>query len=113
MIKEISHFYDNQYDGNEGLLEIDRIYLLDKEGFSQELWEELVAIYRGLPNYRESGDWFGVEGEIEYYLASSVEPVGLQIYGRLAEKDFLLWEEFFHKEILKLPFLERSYSRFH
>ena len=42
MIKEISHFYDNQYDENKGLLEIDRIYLLDTESFSQELWEELV-----------------------------------------------------------------------
>ena len=107
MIKEISHFYDNQYDENKGLLEIDRIYLLDTESFSQELWEELVAVYPGLPNYRESGDWFGVEGETECYLASSTEPVGLQIYGRLAEKDFLLWEEIFQKEILKLPFLER------
>ena len=107
MIKEISHFYDNQYDENKGLLEIDRIYLLDTESFSQELWEELVAVYPGLPNYRESGDWFGVEGETECYLASSAEPVGLQIYGRLAEKDFLFWEEIFHKEILKLPFLER------
>ena len=106
MVKEFSHFYNNQYDRIKGLLVVDRIYLLDTENVTQEMWEELTKSYRGLPSYLESESWFGVVGENEYYLSASIEPVGLQVGGKLLEKDFLLWEEIFHKEIQKLPFLE-------
>ena len=106
MVKEFSHFYNNQYDRIKGLLVVDRIYLIDTENFTQEMWEELTKIYLGLPSYLESESWFGVRGENEHYLSASIEPVGLQVGGKLLEKDFLLWEEIFHKEIQKLPFLE-------
>lgn len=64
----------------------------------REIWDRLGELYTQMPGWAEAhgecgapwpGQWFGMSGD-EQYLTASVEPGGLQIYGRLPEP---VWED--------------------
>jgi len=64
----------------------------------KEIWNRLGKLYREMPGWAEvhgeggcpwPGQWFGSSGE-EPHLTASVEPGGLQIYGKLQEA---VWED--------------------
>lgn len=65
----------------------------------KEIWDRLGELYREMPGWAEAhgeggcpwpGQWFGRNGEEESHLTASVEPGGLQIYGKLPEA---VWED--------------------
>ncbi|ERI91038.1 hypothetical protein HMPREF1982_03403 [Clostridiales bacterium oral taxon 876 str. F0540] len=109
---KISYYDNNEIEYNEfGVLNIDRVYCLDFNNFSNDDWSVLADIYRKLPNQiildnMEQQMWFGTEGGSEFYLWSSVEPSGLQIVGHLREHDWKHWEKLFHEKIERFPFLD-------
>ncbi|MFL0267943.1 hypothetical protein [Candidatus Clostridium radicumherbarum] len=107
---KISYYDNNEIEHNEfGTINIDRVYCLDFNKFSNNEWTALADIYRKLPNQVVEGNieqqmWFGTEGVSEFYLWSSVEPSGLQVVGHLKERDWKHWEKLFHESIGQFPF---------
>ena len=93
-------FYDNnsQYP-TDSFAEIDRIYCLLFDSFTDENWQTLEGIYAALPGKRYQSVvpyWYGLE-ESASHLSVSVEPVGLQAAGMLPRADWLSWDEAFRQ----------------
>lgn len=110
------YYYDNRFPfekDEDDNINVDRIYRLDCDNFSNEMWKRLEEIYSLLPQYIDGGNccpmWFGNcelsdDEEVEYYLWASVEPSGIQFSGHLKYIDWLEWEKIFHEHIFDLPF---------
>jgi len=94
-------FYDNTDFDSGSVCEIDRIYCLLFDSFSESDWKVLSAICDKLPSPQPSKTvpyWFGKE-ETGNYLWASVEPPGWQVAGTLHGVDWLAWETSFHEQI--------------
>ena len=94
-------FYDNADFDAGPIREIERIYCLLFDSFSESDWAMLGAIYQQLPRPQPSDSvphWFGFEASGNY-LWASVEPPGLQVAGRLPAADWLAWEAAFHQQL--------------
>jgi hypothetical protein len=95
-------FYDileaTPLDDDPSLVEVERVYRLDMNAFSDAQWSALREIYRSLPGaYRERqiSAWFGDDEEHPPFLCASVEPSGLQVYGILALESWIAWDAAF------------------
>lgn len=104
-------FYDNSEIKDEPTINIDRVYCLDFDKFTNDSWDRLAEIYSLLPsqiimNHIGQPCWFGEEGKTDFFLWASVEPSGLQIAGTLRSGDWNEWEGKFNKYIAVLPFFE-------
>jgi hypothetical protein len=102
--------YDNleptPIDGVSCLVEVERVYGLDWDRFSEDHWGTLAWIYEGLPGAVRHLDvpwWFGDDEDVPPFLWASVEPPGLQVYGKLPEADWWAWDERFRSEAAGLP----------
>lgn len=105
------YFYDNNeiVKDNFGNVEIDRVYCIDFERFSQGDWKRLSDLYKTLPNQiiiDKIGQqmWFGEEGQSDFYLWASVELSGLQVAGHLQFDDWCKWVQIFNKGIEQFLF---------
>jgi hypothetical protein len=93
-------------DGLTCLIEVERVYGLDWDRFSEDDWRDLERIYEGLPGAvrgRDGPMWFGDDEDVPPYLWASVEPTGLQVHGVLPEADWRAWDERFRREAEWLP----------
>ncbi len=103
------HYFNSIYKVNGGILKIERMYRVNENLFKDSTYDELAKIYRMLPEFlynpSEVISWYGdfAKGD-KYYLYVLFEESGLKFVGNLPEKDFLEWEEEFHKHIVKIPF---------
>jgi len=103
------HYYNNSYEVNNGVLFLDRVYMVDEYRFKDSTYDELAKIYRILPEFVFNPTnvccWYGDKDKGDkYYLYISFESSGLQIVGNLPLMDFENWEKEFHKEIVRIPF---------
>jgi hypothetical protein len=103
-------FYDNleatPIDGLSCLVEVERIYCLNWDGFDDDHWQALTRVYEGLPGavrYQDVPWWFGDDEDLPPFLWASVEPPGLQVYGVLPEADWWAWDEHFRVAAAGLP----------
>ncbi len=91
-------FYDNNGEySTDSFVEIDRIYCLLCDSFTDEHWQILENIYSKLPGTSFQSIvpyWYGLE-TAPFHLSASVEPVGLQVAGTLARVDWLDWDTTF------------------
>lgn len=104
-------FYDNSEIMEEPIVQIDRVYCLDFNQFTNDSWDRLAAIYSLLPSQiciNKIGQpcWFGEEGKTDYFLWASVELSGLQIAGILKSSDWNEWECRFNELVSVFPFFE-------
>ena len=93
-------------DGLTCLVEVERVYRLDWEHFTEGHWWALARIYEGLPGavrHRDVPWWFGDDEDVPPYLRASVEPTGLRVRGILPEADWRAWDERFRTEAVGLP----------
>lgn len=59
----------------------------------QEAWDAVLAAYRAMPGWVESGDlphWFGSESDDRYVMAS-VEPSGIVLEGEMEAPEWGRW----------------------
>ena len=103
------HYYNNRYIVTNGILEFERVYMVDENKFNNETYEELQKVYEKLPSYvgKPTGIpcWYGDEEKGDkYYITVSFEMSGLQFWGELPITDFLQWENKFNELIEKFPF---------
>lgn len=103
-------YYDNlapsPADDRPGLVEVERVYCFDWLRFTDQEWQKLSRIYKGLPGAVRDHDepwWFGEDEESPPFLWAFVEPPGLQVYGVLLESNWLAWDEQFRSEAGTLP----------
>ncbi|MCY6960253.1 hypothetical protein [Clostridium brassicae] len=109
IIIEDEHYYNNTYDIDNGILFIDRVYMVDEYKFNEDTYKKLENIYKSLPGYIENPTsvycWYGDEGKGDkFYLLVSFEPSGLQFIGKLHLDCFIKWEEKFNVLIADFPF---------
>lgn len=105
------HYYDMEFDEQNGVLELDRVYTFDDDCFKANDYRRLEAIYPQLPGFLTAAEWpcwFGQDAEDEFYLAPSWEPPGLQLYGRVQIAEFTNWEKTFHELLLQANFPYRK-----
>lgn len=105
-IEADKHYYNNTFEIKDGILRVDRVYMVDEYRFTQEHYKKLDEIYKTLPQFQGYNGvpyWFGTE-EDEFHLWVSFEPSGLQFGGKLQLKDFRNWEEIFHNLLLTADF---------
>lgn len=118
----VVQFYDNGDevstswpDGDvENYIDVDRVYGI-KYDMTDEQWQRLGEIYRTLPGCSAdlgSSAWFGVEGSPVGWLAASVEPSGLQVFGRLPIAEWQRWTAAFQAAIsgTDFPRIDYGYS---
>lgn len=108
-IIEDEHYYNNSYCIIEDILEFERVYMVDERKFNSETYEMLEKVYKSLPHYIGHSTylpcWFGDEEKGDkYFLSVSLEPSGLQFWGKLPICDFGEWETEFNKLIEEFPF---------
>ncbi|WP_254509638.1 hypothetical protein [Anatilimnocola floriformis] len=105
-------YYDNLEpsltDEATAIIEVERIYCLDWDSFSEPYWQELTRIYDNLPGTVRFPEpeipwWFGQDEDTPPFLWASVEPPGLQVYGVLPLVDWLAWDNRFQSLAAKLP----------
>jgi hypothetical protein len=106
-------FYDNlqaiPLPDEPELVEVERIYCVQFDRFSEDDWTRLDQIYRDLPGaYRENKIpfWYGDSEEAPVHLSASVEPPGIQVYGIIPLEQWKLWDAAFQKALAEstLPF---------
>jgi hypothetical protein len=85
-------YYDNleatPIDGFSCLIEVERIYGLDRDRLDEDFWRGLARIYEGLPGAgrcRGVPWWLGEEEDFPPFLREAMGPPSLQVYGILAE----------------------------
>jgi hypothetical protein len=103
-------YYDNleptPIDGVSCLVEVERVYGLDWDRFSENHWDRLARMYEELPGTMRQLDvpwWFGDDEDVPPFLWASVEPTGLQVHGVLPEADWRAWDQQFRREAAGLP----------
>lgn len=85
------------------LVNVERVYLLDWDRFTEIDWLRLDSVYRSLPGgypVNEQQMWFGSDEADPPYIWASVEPSGLQVCGNLKLSDWIEWDRQF---CLRLP----------
>lgn len=107
-----SHYYDNRDPGPEdgsGYVQVERVYCLDFDSFSDGDWENLAKAYKQLPEPMASTDiarWFGRDETHPPFLWASVEPAGLEVAGTLPLRNWLRWDTMFRTLLEGLPMFE-------
>ena len=104
-------YYDNSeaVDAN-GYVQVDRIYCLKLDQFTDADWALLADCYGRLPGWSGTGEhgfpcWFG-SSESAPYLIASAEPSGLQVFGAVQPNDLRRWHDAFFDVCSKLPHSE-------
>jgi len=103
----MSIYYDNNDLSPAGTVDIDRVYCLRFNEFTEQHWATLGQIYTALPGWIGPGldncpCWFGASVG-QPYIVASVEPSGLQITGTLPRGDFDRWHDTFLPRLTELP----------
>jgi hypothetical protein len=108
-VLEDEHYYNNSYIVNEGIVEFERIYMVDEYKFNDETYKNLERVYKSLPSYFRNPSylpcWYGnEENGDKYFITVSFEMSGLQFWGRLPISDFYEWENKLNELISIFPF---------
>ncbi|WP_222619089.1 hypothetical protein [Ornithinibacillus hominis] len=108
-IIEDEHYYNNRYTVENGIVDFERVYMVDESKFSNETYEAIEKVYESLPCYlgkkTNFPSWFGDEEKGDnHFITVSFEPSGLQFWGKLPISDFLKWQNKFHELIANFPF---------
>ncbi|MED3727389.1 hypothetical protein [Priestia filamentosa] len=108
-IIEDEHYYNNCYKVIDGILEFERVYMVDEYQFNKETYEMLGKVYKSLPCYLrdhvDSPHWYGCEEKGDpYFISVSFEMSGLQFWGKVPITQFSQWEKALHKGIEDFPF---------
>ena len=105
-------YYDNitSSTADGGIATIDRVYCLSFSAFTDGDWASLSKTYESLPGWLghlEHGCpcWFG-SPESSSFLAASVEPSGLQVFGQLPPEAWQQWHVSFVAAVSALPTFE-------
>lgn len=104
-------YYDNAFEACAELLDglfIDRVYRLDFSRFDAVHWRALGEIYQDLPEFQGYGEdgcpmWFGVDEDKIPFLAASVEPSGLHVFGVVDAASWASWDRRFRDRLVPLP----------
>ena len=100
-------FFDSQEPfSRPNVADVDRVYRFAWHEFTEENWDSLDSIYKSLPGwigYDPVPWWFGKDEKTFPHLTASVEPPGLQVWGRLPTKEFMAWHDAFMEAIKDFP----------
>lgn len=108
-IVEDEYYYNNGYTIVDGILEFERVYMIDENKFDDATYLALGKVYESLPSYIGNSSylpcWYGDEEKGDkYFITVSLEMSGLQFWGKLPISDFTQWENKFNELIESFPF---------
>lgn len=86
-VVEDEHYYNNRYIVVDGILDFERVYMIDENKFNNEFYDALEKVFENLPYY------------IYMDITASDKISRLQFWGELPISDFLQWENNFHELI--------------
>jgi hypothetical protein len=103
-------FYDSAIKEPVGeVVDVERVYCLSVNDFSQSDWDKLSSIYQSLPHfmgYSPLPFWFGTDEHNGFHLSASVESTGIQVNGFLPLEDWLGWDKKFRMTIVGMPYYD-------